>query len=407
MSMELSESSLELLNELITGESVARPELSRRLSVTAPTVGSGLRELQAAGLVVQTGAQKGPMGRTAALFGLSQRAGWVLGVDFGSTQVAVAARALNGASLGTEQYSVGLASEALDGPTNDLIDAAKELVTRLIEKFSPTHGNLLSVGIALPHVVPNDMDYDTFISWDGNPIRVSSLLETIGIPSGVPVLLENNTNCAALAELAEGRAVNVKNFLYLQIGVRIGAGIVSDGRLHRGARGAGGELALLPFPFAPAESNGESITFGLEQHVGSESLMRRVRGAWSLEAIDAPRDVKELFALSDGGHRLSREFTERHVQDVARVALTVVAILDPELVVLGGGVGQSPVLVPQVRALVNALNRDIEVVPSLLGDRGTAEGAAFLAGEFARVEILGERRYVSTIAAKRSTIVMA
>lgn len=406
MTRELSESALELLNELITGDSIARPELSRRLNVTAPTVGSGLRELQAAGLVVQTGAHKGPLGRTAALYGLSQRAGWVLGVDFGSTQVVVAARALNGESLGAQQHSVGLTPQAPGGPAEDLIEAATEGVARLIEALSPSHGPLLCVGIALPHVVPNDVNYDTYISWDGNPLRVSSLLETIGIPAGVPVLLENNTNCAALAELAEGRAVSAKNFLYLQIGVRIGAGIVSEGRLHRGARGAGGELALLPFPFAPAVPNGDIITMGLEPYVGSESLMRRVHAAWADESIAAPRDVKELFALAESGHRLSRDFTTCHVLDVARVALTMIAVLDPELVVLGGGVGQSPVLAPQVRTLINTLNRDVEVVASMRGDRGTAEGAAFLAGEYARMQVLGERRYESTIAANRSTIVM-
>lgn len=406
MSLEFSESALDLLNELIAGDSVARPELSRRLNVTAPTVGSGLRELQSAGIVVQTGAQKGPLGRTAALYGLSQRAGWVLGVDFGSTQVAVVARSLSGATLGTEQHSVGMARDALEGPTPDLIVAAAESVARLILALSPTHGPLLCVSIALPHVVPNELDYDTYISWDGNPIRVGSVLETIAIPAGVPVLLENNTNCAALAEFSCGHAVNARNFVYLQIGVRIGAGIVSDGRLHRGGRGAGGELALLPFPFAPAAPAGDAVTFGLEPYVGSESLMVRVHDAWTDEAIAPPRDVKELFALAESGHRLSKEFTTRHVLDVARVALTIVAVLDPELIVLGGGVGQSPVLVPQVRAVINTVNRDVEVVSSLRGDRGTAEGAAFLAGEFARMQILGERRYVSTIAAKRSTIVM-
>jgi hypothetical protein len=55
---------------------------------------------------------------------------------------------------------------------------------------------------------------------------------------------------------------------------------------------------------------------------------------------------------------------------------------------------------------VNTINHDITVVPSSLGDRGTAEGAAFLACEFARMQILGERRYSSTIAANRSIVVL-
>jgi predicted NBD/HSP70 family sugar kinase len=403
--MELSETALQLLKELITGESLARPELSRRLSVTAPTVGTGLRELQSAGFVVQTGSHKGALGRTAALYGLSPKAGWVLGVDFGSTKIVISARDLSGTSLGVQQHAAGSVAESDHGPAESLLQAATEQITRLTESFGATHGPLLGVGIALPHVVPNKLNYDTYILWDQKPVQIGSLLERIGIPVGVPVLLENNTNCAALAELAEGRAANSQNFVYLQVGVRIGAGIVSDGRLHRGAHGAGGELALIPFPFGPAQS-GDTLTLGLETYVGSESLMQRVRSGWTDPSTAEPSDVKELFALAESGHGISRDFTSRHVLDVARVALNMIAVLDPDMIVLGGGVGQNPLLAAQVRTVVNTINHDINVVPSSLGDRGTAEGAAFLACEFARMRILGERRSSSTIAANRSIVVL-
>ena len=403
--MELSETALQLLKELITGESLARPELSRRLSVTAPTVGTGLRELQSSGFVVQTGSHKGALGRTAALYGLSPKAGWVLGVDFGSTKIVISARDLSGTPLGVQQHPAGSVAESVHGPDESLLQAAREQIARLAQSFAATHGPLLGVGIALPHVVPNKLGYETYILWDRKPVQIGSLLERIGIPVGVPVLLENNTNCAALAELAEGRAVDSQNFVYLQVGVRIGAGIVSDRRLHRGAHGAGGELALMPFPFGPAQS-GDTVTLGLETYVGSEPLMQRVRTGWTDPSTAEPGDVKELFALAESGHGVSKDFTSRHVLDVARVALSMIAILDPDMIVLGGGVGQNPLLAAQVRTVVNAINHDIDVVPSSLGDRGTAEGAAFLACEFARMRILGEHRYSSTIAANRSIVVL-
>lgn len=198
----------------------------------------------------------------------------------------------------------------------------------------------------------------------------------VALPEGVPVHLENNVNCAALAELHEGAAVGRETFGYLRIGVGIGLAVVIGGRVLRGANGAAGEVARLPYPWD--ESRAPQYE-GLEQRMGSRTLLRRAAEAWQQADGPRPRTAERLLSLAGQGHATARSVIDAHAADVGRLAAAVAAVLDPGLIVLGGGTGADPQLLTGVRAELARLSWPTEVVSSVVGDTGTVAGASRLA----------------------------
>ena len=397
---ELSDSAAEVLCLLIHGDRFSRPELTSLLEVTPPTVSSALNELIENGFVAQVGSRQGKLGRAAALYALSARAGWLLGIDVGSTQILIVARSVDGALLSDFRYSAE-EDNAIGAPQRSLTAVAFERVTQLVADLTPSHGKLLAATIALAHVVPNSTSNESVIGLGDEAVRLGDILGGLGLPQGVPVLLENNVNCAALAELSLGIAQYTNNFVYLQIGVHLGAGLVVDGKLRRGAHGASGELSELPFPMMP-----ESVarSFQLEKHLSSEGLLDRTRRRWTRTDGLVPTTPKELFDMSDRDSTASVKAVSRYAGDIARLAMLLTAVVDPELIVLGGGIGQNATLARMVRGLLHEKHPEVRLDISALGERATVEGATALAIEFARTSLLGDR-YPTILSVERQIVV--
>ncbi len=384
---KLSDSAAQVLRLLISGDHLSRPELTSLLKVTAPTVSTALAELIEGGFVTQTGVRQGKLGRAAGLYGLDARCGWLLGIDVGSTQILIVARSLDGTLLSNFHYSAA-DEEARGAFPRLLTEVASERVAQLLTELSPHYGVLRAVGIALAHVVPNSKSTESMIGLGDKAVRLGAILDDLGLPTGVPVLLENNVNCAVLAEMSLGVAQSVENVVYLQIGVRLGAGLVVDGKLRRGSHGASGELSQLPFPMMPFYEVTEQ-PFLLEKYLGSEQLLERARSRWKDSEGPAPTTSKQLFEMADAGGEAAREAVGHYANDVVRLIMVLCAVVDPELIVLGGGVGQNSLLGSMVKDLLLEGYPQVRLDVSALGERATVEGATALATEYARTTLLG------------------
>ncbi|WP_449487930.1 ROK family protein [Streptomyces purpurascens] len=199
----------------------------------------------------------------------------------------------------------------------------------------------------------------------------------VALPEGVPVHLENNVNCAALAELHEGAAVGRDTFGYLRIGVGIGLAVVIGGRVLRGANGAAGEVARLPYPWD--ESRAPATTRALSSAWDRAPCSAGRPRPGRTPTAPAPRTAERLLTLSGQGHATARAVLDAHAADVGRLAAAVVAVMDPGLIVLGGATARMPQLLPGVRAELARLSWPTEVVSSVVGDTGTVAGASKLA----------------------------
>lgn len=191
---------------------------------------------------------------------------------------------------------------------------------------------------------------------------------------GHAVVLENDVNVAALGELHHGVGQQHDSFVVVASGTGLGMGIVVDRRLVRGSRGAAGEIGFLPLgtdPFDPAHHRRGP----LEEAVAGDVLAARVPPRPGVRA----RTTTEIFDSVDRD-RAAADAVAEHAHWLALGLVAVRAVLDPEVVVLTGGIGSRPELLPPLRRTLAALDAaDLAVQASTLGSQAPVLGAIHLA----------------------------
>jgi predicted NBD/HSP70 family sugar kinase len=189
-----------------------------------------------------------------------------------------------------------------------------------------------------------------------------------------PVIVENDVNMATLGEGWMGCAQALRDYAFVAVGTGIGLGIVAGGQLLRGSRGAAGEIAWLPFggdPFDPATQERGAV----EEMVGGAAITARYRaqtgGRLTGEAV---------FAAAEDGDACARRVLADQLRTLGLVVASVRCILDPEVVVVGGGIGRRPDVLDGLRRQLALLGEEPRRIrPSDLGDRAQLIGAAFAA----------------------------
>ena len=197
---------------------------------------------------------------------------------------------------------------------------------------------------------------------------------------GPDVAIENDVNLAMLGEHALGCASHCRNAGFLALGTGAGLGLLIDGKLFRGARGAAGEIADLPIGRVPtSQIPSASGTFELE--VGSLAIVDRYRR----EGGTAADTVRDIFRLLEQGDDVAASVLDTTARWVALAIVTLQSLLDLELIVFGGSIGVRPELYERVRRDLPALfSRPITIAPSRLGDSAGLIGAAWAAGQALR-----------------------
>jgi predicted NBD/HSP70 family sugar kinase len=156
---------------------------------------------------------------------------------------------------------------------------------------------------------------------------------------GPGLTIENDANLAALGERVFGRGKEIENFVFLTIGTGIGMGIISNGALYRGSHGASGEVAYLPLGMATIPSS--------DSRAGQRGMFEEVAAARGIvrAALDlgwqGPLSAKYIFDAARAGESLALAVVEGEAQLLAQAIAAVAAVLDPALVILGGGIGQN------------------------------------------------------------------
>ena len=371
----LTESARAVLKLISRSGPMTRPQLGTALAFSKPTMSAAVGELEEIGLLESNGIAQGALGRRAVTYGLGPRAGFTIGVDCGTTQIHAMAATLDGQRFAELQQTIE-DGEDLDQRRFRAIETTIAALLKQTGKNKP----LRAIAIALPNIISDSLDR--------LPARPAFLkvLRRLKDAHNVPVLLENNVNCAALAEYHQGAAKNHTFAVYMQIGVKVGVGIVIEGRLFRGFRGGAGEIGHLPFPWSEKE---QPRPGQVENYLGSAQFLERCRSYWPAAEGKPPRSAEELFALA-ASSKHARRCIDRHAGDIGNLAAACVSMLDPEIVVLGGGVGQNAILLDGVRKTVAALCWPVEILIGELPNRATVLGTVRLATDFAMAHLLGE-----------------
>jgi predicted NBD/HSP70 family sugar kinase len=356
------------------GSASTRAEVARRTGLGRVTVAQRVDALLRHGLVVEASDGRSTGGRPPARLVFNEDAGMVLTADLGATHARVAVTNLAGTVLAEVAHDLAVA----DGP-DAVLPAVESHFDRLLSMVGRPAGDVRAIGLGVPGPVEfasgRPVSPPIMPGWDRHP--VPERLRRFG----VPVLVDNDVNIMAMGEHRSAWR-DRRHLVFVKVGTGIGAGIVAQGAIHRGARGAAGDIGHVRVPGFGDLVCACGNTGCLEAVAGGAALVRRTREL-GYEAADS-RDVVALAR----GHCAD---VVRLVREAGRVLGTVLAslvnALNPELIVIGGDLAAAhEQLFAGVREAVYQRStplatRHLEIVPSALGDRAGITGASVLALE--------------------------
>lgn len=344
-----------------------RAEMAAACGLSRPTTFAAVERLEALGLVSAVGQRSGVPGRTAALYDLAPELGVVAGIDIGGTNLRVAVGDLRG-RLVVE----GRRRTRAEGGAAVARQAADLLAELVASTGSPAP--LLSVGVSVPGVV-DQRHHLVRYAWNigqHDPYDLHSALEDL-VPA--PVRLDNNVNLAAIGEQWQGAARSWDTFVVISVGTGVGAGIVHQRSLLRGASGAAGEVSFMPLRTPPRVAHAE------EDDAGAVALLRAAHRSTDW-AGTRPSDVAELFERARAGERAALDLVEDECRRIGELIAGVCALIDPEAVLLAGGLGGNDLLIEGATAVAAGLVPALPpVLRSGLGERASVVGAVAVAVE--------------------------
>lgn len=220
------------------------------------------------------------------------------------------------------------------------------------------------------------------MGWRDVPLR-----EILEAEFGVPVSVENDVNLAALGEHHAGAARGVSDFAFLAIGTGVGAGIILNGRLHRGNMWTAGEIGYMLVPGTSPEPVGRGEPGALEGIVGGEGIKAQWQNRWSKNLTTFPRDVTatQIFDFALAGDSLARNILQLASRTLGYAIYNMSLVLNCPLFVLGGSVGIHPALGDAARLVLGQQNARVQpnLVCSALGTDAQLIGTIVAALEVA------------------------
>jgi predicted NBD/HSP70 family sugar kinase len=394
-----------LLDHIRSSGPYSRADLARVSGLSKPTVSLALANLERAGLVRLAGQRTGLPGRTALLYEVRPEAGFVLGLDIGLRYLRGAVADLAGEVRA--RLSVPVHAATVGGRVAELVELADELCARAgITRAEVTKTVVGSPGVYDPQ--RNLMALTGGLpGWD-QPEALAGLRAAFG-PA---IEIENDVDAAALAERALGVGTEADNFAFVHVGSGIGMGLVLGGRLHRGVHGAAGEIAFLPLGRDPQgwtdmeASAGpgfpdERVTAGPEGVIIDPAEARR-RGTLEIAAgadgvVRAARRVglaglataRSVFEAAAAGDERAAAVVAGEARLVAAAICCVISVVDPSLIVLGGGIGQAPGFAEEVTAALAEIAPVLpEVKVSALGTDVVVDGCLAEAAAMAWTQLI-------------------
>ena len=354
-----------LLDRIRLSGPYSRADLARVSGLSKPTVSLALANLERAALVREAGQRTGVPGRSALLYEVRPDAGFVLGLDIGHQFLRGALADLSGEIR--IRSSRKASASSVSGRVAELVALADDICAEGgIPRDRVTQTVIGSPGVYDPR-------RDAMALTGGMPgwnrqAALAGLREAFG--PGLAV--ENDVDAEALAERAHGHGQDADSFAFVHVGSGIGMGLVIDGKLHRGAHGVAGEIAFLPLADDQEVDRGEARRRGvLEAVAAASAVVRQARRA----GMRGPVSARRVFEVAARGDARASAVVAEEARLVACAICCVIAVADPQLIVLGGGIGQAPGFAEAVTQSLRAVAPVLpEVKVSALGTDAVVDG---------------------------------
>jgi predicted NBD/HSP70 family sugar kinase len=360
-----------LLNQIRQLGICSRADLARLSGLSKPTVSLALANVERSGLVRTAGQRTGVPGRSAVLYEIRPDAGYVLGLDIGHEYLRGAIADLTG------EVRAKAESRCPDASVNKRVSELIRLADGICTAAAVAREDVTQTVLGSPGVYDPRRDAITLTGglagWD-RPAVLAGLRRAFG----GSLVVENDTDAAALAEREHGHGRDFASFVFVSIGSGIGMGLILGGQLHRGAHGVAGEIAYLPI------ADGPGVVAGVGG-IAPDEVRRRgtMEAASSADAIVRAarhaglrtQSARQVFAAAAAGDERATVIVAAQARLVAKAICAIVAVVDPGLVVLGGGIGQAPGFAAAVSAelaLIAPVLPEIKV--SALGTGAVVDG---------------------------------
>lgn len=341
-----------LMDHLKVGGRLSRTELAELTGLSKPTVSAAVSALKGAGLVRVSGHRVGVPGPSAALYEFSPDAGHVLALDVGHRYLRGAVCDLSGEALA--RFEV----KSPTGGSRAAIPEMVELAKKLTQMAKLPRSGITQTVIGTPGVF--DAADDTIrLAGSLSGWEHPSVLRELRNAFGQNMMIENDVNAAALAEQALGFGREVDSFAFVSVGTGVGMGLILDGKLLRGAHRVAGEIGYLPLDDDASTDERDARRRGrLEASASAAGVVRAARRAGMRGAVTAER----VFAAATKGDARAEAVVTAEAVMVAKAICSIVAVADPALIVIGGGIGRATGFVDRVRS---ELGRIAPAMPDL------------------------------------------
>ncbi|HZS15268.1 MAG TPA: ROK family transcriptional regulator [Candidatus Dormibacteraeota bacterium] len=323
-----------VLDLLRRGGPVSRPALAEQTGLTLPTVAAIVDDLISDGLALDRGAPLASVrgGRRPRLVEFNPQSRWVLGASIGVHRITVAVGDARGELVARLDEPT---------PTPSAPEPVVAKVAAMARLLMRERGAADAVGICVPGLVERGTGICLAarnLGWDVVPIG-----HLISEALAVPALVLNSSQASAVAERIQGVSQGVEDLVWIHVGTGIGAGVVSGGRLLRGARGLAGELGHVPVVADGGPPCSCGRTGCLEAVASGAAVVRAAQAAglrYGPAASPERYGAAEVVAAAAAGDAAAVELLARAGEAVGRAAVGLLHLVNPQQIVLGGAVGE-------------------------------------------------------------------
>ena len=331
-----SESRLDVLHALLSLGQSNRNELARSTGLSLATVATVVSELIAEGLVEEAGLSLGGSGRPTTTLRINRARGRIAGIDVAETYVSTH---LFDAAL-SEISSADVALDEHRTSAEYVVDGVVRSLTAATDEAGVDVSDLLGIGVALPGLVHGRAGVSSVVAAHASVSNVE-LLGLMRERIGRPLVVENPLKAIATAELWLGRGRDAASMVTVNLGTGVGAGIVLEGRILQGATHSAGEWghSLLVYEGRGCRCGRRGCVEAYVGAPGIQETLREVDPSHPLVSVERQRDFIEALATAMGSPEPDpavRETVDRTARYLGSAVADLVAIINPELVMLTG-----------------------------------------------------------------------
>ncbi|MBN1871729.1 MAG: ROK family protein [Candidatus Omnitrophica bacterium] len=365
---------------------IARADVSKITGFNIVTVSNYVEHYIKTGLVSEEGFDISSGGRKPMMVDINHDAAFAVGVDFDMSRIDGLLTDLKGNII----HRVDEKCQIQTGTA--LVEKIKKVVKELFDSSGVDKTKIEGIGLSAAGVIGR---YDRTLRWPGpmgtrDQIISASLLDQLEDNFKVPVIIENDANCAVFGEKWFTLSPEFKNIVYLFSGVA--CGIVINGQVYMGTTGCAGELGILN-ENALDKYDWRNESFGLgrwDMNLGMLNNIEEMRRRYGDSMIF--KNVKNktekitfdvIVDTSEKGDGLASELLTKAGHDLGRKVAFLVNLFNPQAVIMGGGIEKSQLLMEKVKATVKEWafeesTKNLKIIPAQLGDKAAPLGVASL-----------------------------